>query len=87
MIGGHEWTTERLDAVMRDPALCFTASSCGKCKKTANVVATNAGWFCACGGYNVLPWSGYVAPHYRPDLGPTADDIHASALRAGRCAS
>ena len=48
----------------------LTASSCGKCKATANVRAV-AGWFCPCGHYNILPWHNHQIPHEDPTYGPS----------------
>jgi len=47
----------------------FTGETCGKCKKTANVFAYGAGWFCDCGNYNVQSFSSFQIPHENPDIG------------------
>jgi len=60
----------------------FTASSCGGCHKTANVVNGTAGWFCVCGHFNVLPWTGFIIPHEKPDLGPSSNKIQSAYSRA-----
>lgn len=53
----------------------FTADTCGSCKKTANVLAGDPGWFCACGHFNVLPFHGSRIPYDSPDLGPSQEII------------
>jgi hypothetical protein len=55
----------------------FTADTCGKCKKTANLLAGGAGWFCPCGHFNVLPWSNMQIPHDLPDYGPPRECMRA----------
>jgi hypothetical protein len=60
---------------------CFTASSCGGCKKTANV-PSGPGWFCECGHYNILPWSNHFIPHEKPDMGPSRRRIMKAAKSA-----
>lgn len=60
----------------------FTASSCGKCKATVNVIDNNCGWFCPCGSYNSLPWYGSQIPHEHPTYGPKGLAIQAAAARS-----
>ena len=60
----------------------FTASSCGKCKATANVLHGGAGWFCPCGHYVLLSWSHTMIPHDAPTYGPTWATIQ-DGLRLG----
>lgn len=62
----------------------FTADTCWKCKRTANVLAGGPGWFCVCGYYSTLPWSGHQIPHDNPDLGPKQEDITAAYKSIGR---
>ena len=53
----------------------FTADSCGKCRKTVNVLAGGPGFFCACGHYNIQSWHCFQIPHERPDYGPAQATI------------
>jgi len=52
----------------------FTADSCGRCKKTANVL-WGAGYFCPCGHYNILSWYYTQIPHEAPYYGPSRQVI------------
>lgn len=64
-------TAAEIEAALEDdPNLCFTADSCPVCYATANPVADNAGWFCRCGHFNLLPWHNHTIPHEVPELGP-----------------
>lgn len=55
----------------------FTGATCGKCKKTANVLAGGLGWSCVCGHHNYGSIGMAIeTPHESPDLGPSADVIH-----------
>jgi len=59
------------------PTYSFTATCCGSCRKTANVIS-DAGWFCTCGEYNILPWGDHQIPYEHPDLGPSRKKIRAA---------
>jgi hypothetical protein len=53
----------------------FTGEVCGKCKKTANVFALGAGWFCDCGHYNVQSFFSSQGLYGNPDMGTPANVI------------
>ena len=53
----------------------FTAAKCGECKTNVNIPGGGPGWFCTCGSYNSLPWSGFQIPYEIPKLGPTRAKI------------
>lgn len=51
----------------------FTADHCGQCRTTVNVLNNRCGWFCPCGHFNLLSWSGgFQLPHEAPQHGPSA---------------
>ena len=62
-----EEITEMADIWANDQS--FTGETCGKCKKTANVFAGGAEWFCDCGHYNVQSFGSFNMPHNFPDMG------------------
>ena len=47
----------------------FSGETCGKCQKTANVLAGGPGWICDCGHYNTQGIWGHSIPHEQPDMG------------------
>lgn len=53
----------------------FSGETCGNCRKTANVFALGAGWFCDCGHYNVQSYSHSNRPWKNPDMGTPRDVI------------
>ncbi|MBU0963982.1 hypothetical protein KKC06_03000, partial [Patescibacteria group bacterium] len=60
----------------------FTAVTCGKCKKKANVLVGGQGWICTCEHYNVQVIHGANIPHENPDLGPTRAFLQAAYAKA-----
>ncbi|MBU0598443.1 hypothetical protein KKF61_05675, partial [Patescibacteria group bacterium] len=54
---------EIIDACNRVNFNGFTAVTCGKCKKKANVLVGGQGWICTCEHYNVQVIHGANIPH------------------------
>lgn len=86
--GGHDqgcnrcgprryWTVQRITEAVDTWAVWpgFTADTCGRCRRTANIPAAGS-WCCCCGHYNILPWHGHQISHERPDIGPPRWVIH-----------
>jgi hypothetical protein len=56
----------------------YSGESCSACRKTSNVETGGSGWWCPCGHFNLLCWSGMKnMPHARPDYGPADAEIRA----------
>lgn len=77
------WSATKMRDYFRTvPSFCFTADTCARCRKTANV-CDGAGWVCECGAFNILPWRNQRRPHVAPDYGPTLAAIVAAARVRG----
>ena len=73
----YHWTAEGLSRAMDSGFMFpgFSGETCHKCKRTANTLAGEAGWFCCCGEYNCQDLHYHQKPHKHPDLGPTSREI------------
>lgn len=62
--------------------LSFSGETCGKCKKTANVLIPESEWRCDCDHFNMLSWRHSRRPYNSPDMGTSL-----LAINEGRAAN